>query len=167
MGLLGEPIYELKKDTDYYKKQKAYRDMLPELDECLKAVNKEYGFSKLGVWDSKNFALKSDDVKFGELRSLLKVDSNQYGDYKFKKTGPLYKEIKSKLGIFDKSDKLNNRFVQMDVMGFNNVKAAHWVNNRWFFETRFQEPERMDLVDKVELKDYLDEVLKMKENKNG
>lgn len=139
MSVLGEPLYEVAKESQYYKDRFEYRRLQPIVGKLVEDIEDEFMFKRgsLVIWSSNKFGLRNREDQMS-WNDQLKVNYENEGTRLFKKRSKNYKELQEKIKTTD-VDTLNelvNPFTFHDICGMNNCKSSHWVSDRWFFEVK-------------------------------
>jgi hypothetical protein len=154
MNTLDAPIYEVKQDSEWYQKQVKRRT---DIEEFFKKMNSEYfkdnGFS---FYHSEWFGVQGDSKDYETFKDELMKNPNKDGVHIFKKRSKYFKVFKE---LLEKIEEVSP-FKTHDVFGLNNVKASHWVGDRWFFSVKRDELKNGDEVTPIDFKEYLGLVMK-------
>lgn len=155
MQTLDAPVYEVKQDSDWYKKALKRRS---DIDKFFEIVKEKYGFgSGFSFYHSEYFGIHSGTKDYETYKDeLLKTpDSNNKSFYPFKKRSKYFNEIKNLIAQIEEV----SPFKAHDVLGLNNVKASQWIGDRWFYQVKNEQHVKGDEVTPIDYKDYLKVVM--------
>lgn len=158
MSALSEPVFELKQDSEIYKKLKKRKDMQKDINDIIDEIASEYEFNPedFAYYSSLSFGFSAGTDSREQFKSHLTKRSDENGIYKFKKNQKLYKEISEKMKDIDEINDIVSPWWMMDVFGLNNAKATQWIGDRHFIQVKNESKASARQTEKVQYTDYLE-----------
>jgi hypothetical protein len=150
MNTLGEPVYEVRQDSQWHQdKKQQYED----IQKFFKTIKEKYGLEEgFGFYHADYFGIHSGTKAFDTFKNELVKNPTEDGDfYPFKKRSTYFKEIKELI----QQIKWISPFKSHDVFGTNNVTASQWIGDRWFFQVKNVKEIKGEEVIPLIYKDYL------------
>ncbi|MEL3959458.1 hypothetical protein NST17_20110 [Caldifermentibacillus hisashii] len=154
MKTLDAPVYEIKQDSEWYKKEiKRQKDT----DNFFKILIDKYGIGRgFAFLHSEYFGVYEGTEAFKLLKDDVLKNGDKNGFHSFKKKSKYYEPIKY---LIEQIEKISP-FKTHDVFGLNNVKATQWVGDRWFFQIKNEELiKNKEEIFPIEYKEYLKVVM--------
>ncbi|CDQ22608.1 hypothetical protein [Halobacillus karajensis] len=155
MQTLDAPVYEVKQDSEWYKKTMARRK---RQEKFFKEINEKYfkdnGFS---YYHSEWFGVQGDSEDYEVYKNELRKNPDKNGVHIFKKNSKYFKAFKEML---DEVEGDFSPFASHDRLGLNNMSGSQWIGDRWFFGVKRESEVKSDEVEKIDFKDYLAVVAK-------
>jgi hypothetical protein len=145
---LDAPIYEVNKDSEWYKKEKKRRE---DITEFFKKVKSEYGLGEgFSFYHSKYFGVRAGSKEYEIYKEEVSKNPKD-GFYPFKKRSKHFKVIKE---LIEQIEEVSP-FKSHDEFGLNNTSASQWIGDRWFFGVKREQDVKGDEVTLINFKDYL------------
>ncbi|MDA2413316.1 hypothetical protein PDN53_03185 [Bacillus cereus] len=159
MGTLDAPIYEVSKDSDWYKSATKRKE---DINYFFDSFKEKYGTNKGFVfYHSEYFGVQAGTEAYELFKEEVTKNSKEKDFHPFKKRSKYYKEIKV---LLEKIEEISP-FKSHDVLGLNNISASQWIGDRWFFGVNNKEYVKGNEVTPIDFKDYLKVVMeKLEEN---
>lgn len=169
MSALSEPVFELKQDSEIYKKLKKRKDMQKDINKIIDDIASEYGFNPedFAYYSSVSFGFSMGTDSREQFKNHLTKRSDRNGIYTFKRNQKLFKEISKKMKNIDEINDIVSPWWMMDVFGLNNAKASQWIGDRQFIEVKDESKASSKHVDKIQYTDYLEILSGHLKNKNS
>lgn len=149
MNTLDAPVFEVKKDSDWYKETKQYNERRKNFfEEMNKTYMKDSGFV---YWHSEYFGILGSSADYETYKDELKKNPVEDRIYIFKKRSkhyPIFKEMIKQIGDRDP-------FKSHDVLGMNNMTGNQWIGDRWFYGVKNEECVTGEEVEPIDYKEYL------------
>lgn len=144
MKTLSEPVFELSKESKYYKVLKDVKDAQPRVNEIFESVSNKFGFDpkEFRFYNSGRFGFERYSKGFKKFEDQLKKTADRDGIHAFKKASPVFKEAKEELKEIDEITSQLNPFALHEIFGFNNLKAMQWIGERFFVQVKSEEVTR-------------------------
>jgi hypothetical protein len=153
MNTLAAPVYEVKKDSEWYKSEVRRKNGINNFFDTFK---EKFGIDKgFGFYHSEYFGVHEGTEAHDYFKDEVVKNPTKNGFYPFKKRSKYYKEIKELLEQIEEV----SPFKSHDVFGLNNVSGRHWVGDRWFFGVKHEQYIKGDEVVPIDYKDYLSVVI--------
>lgn len=155
MQTLDAPIFEVNRDSEWYKSAKKRNE---DIDTFFAAFKEKYGDNDgFGFYHSEYFGVHAGTKCYELFKDQVLKNPTADGFYPFRKRSKYYKEIKELL------DQIEDRsaFKSHDVFGMNNTTASQWIDERWFFSVKDEESvkDENNEVAPVSYKEYLKVVM--------
>lgn len=157
MQTLDAPVYEVNQYSEWYKNKVAEMEAG---NRFFDELENKYGIREgFGYYHSEFFGIHAGTDAFEKFRSELLKNPHENSDfYPFKKRSKYFKEIKELLESINVERV--SPFYAHDVFGLNNVKANHWIGERWFYQVKNIEfIKRHDEITPIDYKEYLNIVM--------
>jgi hypothetical protein len=149
MQTLDAPVYEVKQDSEWYKKAIKRND---DIDNFFKKVKEQYNLGEgFSFYHSEYFGVHSNTEEYKLYKYEVTKNPNKDGVHTFKKRSKYFKEIKELVEQIE----LISPFKPHDVLGRNNITASQWIGDRWFFQVKHAQFVKGDEVTPVDYKEYL------------
>lgn len=149
MQTLDAPVYEVKKESEWYKSFKKRRE---EVNEFFKKVEAEYGLSDgFSFYHSAYFGVEAGSKEYELYKDEVSKNPNKDGVHPFKKRSKHFKILKELLEQIEEI----SPFKSHDVLGLNNISGSQWIGDRWFFGVKHEQYVKGDEVTPIKYKDYL------------
>ncbi|WP_143804728.1 hypothetical protein [Paraliobacillus ryukyuensis] len=141
MQTLDSPVFELNKESDYYKKIKEVKDSQPIINEILDQVASklEIDPKEFLYYNAGGFGFEKYTDSYMKYQDKLTKNPDRNGVHTFKRSTNEFKEISSMINEIDKIKKTVNPFALHDIFGFNNLKASQWIGDRFFVGVKSEE----------------------------
>lgn len=153
MQTLNSPVYEVKKDSEWYMKK---RKKESDIKDFFKKINTEYfkdnGFS---FYHSEYFGVNSNSKDYETYKDEVSKNPNKDNVHIFKKRSKYFKIFKGLLKSIEEISPFKNH----DVFGPNNAKVSQWIEDRWFFEVGNEDLVKGEEVSLMDYKEYLQLVM--------
>ncbi|HFJ9376719.1 hypothetical protein BACERE00183_04611 [Bacillus cereus] len=153
METLDAPIYEVSKESDWYKSaiKRKY-----DINHFFKSFKEKYGTNKGFVfYHSDFFGVRMGTEAYELFKDEILKNPKEKDFYPFKKRSKYYKEIKA---LIEQIEDICP-FKAHDVFGTNNFSGSQWVEDRWFFGVNNEEYVKSTEVIPVDFKEYLKAVM--------
>lgn len=154
MNTLDGPVYEVKKDSEWYKsKVKRKEDVLKFFRDFQEKYGSAEGFS---FYHSEYFGVYPDTPTYEIFKESITKNQSD-GFYPIKKRSKAFKEINSMLEQIEQS----SPFKSHDVFGLNNTIASQWVGDRLFYSVKRTDDvkDEKNEVEPIDYKEYLQLVI--------
>lgn len=146
---LNAPVFEVKQDSEWYQYKKAQTQRERSFfKEILSNYFEDNGFS---YYHDDHFGVSGDSKDFEKYKDELTKNPDRNGVHTFKKKSkhyPIFREM-----LKDVVDK--DPFKPHDVFGRNNLKASHWLGDRWFYGVKDASKVLNNEVEPIDYKEYL------------
>lgn len=141
MKTLNSPLYELNQDSEYYKILKEVKDSQPKINEIIREIAELVGFEskEFLYYGSRGFGFYRNSLAYEKFENQLTKNPDGNGVYKFKRTSPTYKIISPKVLEIERIKNKVNPFALHDMLGYNNLVASQWVEDRFFVEVKSED----------------------------
>jgi hypothetical protein len=150
MQTLDAPIFEVKQDSDWYKRKRKQQE---DIEVFFKTIKEKYGLvDGFGYYHSDFFGIHYGTEDYKNFKNELLKNPHEGDFHPFKKRSKYYKEIK---GLLNNIEDISP-FKPHDTFGLNNLNSSQWIGDRWFYSVKNAERiKRHDEITPVDYKDYL------------
>ncbi len=154
MKTLDSPVYEVKQESDWYKKTAARRE---KRRNFFKEINEKYfkdnGFA---YYHSEYFGVSGDSEDYEVYKDELKKNPTKDNIYIFKKRSKYYPIFKE---MIEEIDDNYSPFEGHDRLGTNNMTGSQWIGDRWFWGVKNESNVKSDEVKPIDYKEYLQVIM--------
>jgi hypothetical protein len=153
METLDAPVYEVKKDSEWYLKEKKRRN---DISDFFKKTKDKYNLGEgFSFYHSEYFGVQTGTKEHELYKDEVSKNPNKNGFHAFKKRSKYFKEIKE---LLEQVEEISP-FKSYDVFGLNNLTASQWIGDRWFFGVKHELHVKGEEAVPVVYKDYLNLII--------
>lgn len=131
MEALSAPIFELRKDCDWYKEKVKRKEKINRAYEIIKERD-YFPSGEFALYNPTTFGIPGNSEDVDTYRSQLLKNADSNGIYRFRKKSQMYKDINE---LFKGTD-IKDPFKSHDTFGVNNVRFTQWLGDRFFVQVK-------------------------------
>ncbi|APJ11105.1 hypothetical protein [Bacillus safensis] len=148
METLNSPVYEVKRESDWYKEGFIDRE---DHDKFFNQLENLYGVKKGFVYlDSENFGVIPDTESYHYFKKEI-VKNKIQGFYPIRKKSEYYLKLKTLIEQIRERDPSRPH----SEFGENNARYSQWLGDRWFYEVKDESLVEGNDVEPIEYTEYL------------